>query len=230
MHTAHLWKTWSQLTDIVQEGGPASRSATDSDERMKAFIGAMHVRALRDAPELVRSVDPGTARNLIDVGGGSGSYTIGFLKAVHGMKATIFDLPEVIPLAQERISEEGLEERVTLAAGDYNKDDLPSGHDLALLSAIIHQNSHEQNVTLYCKIFSALVPGGRIVVRDYAMNSDRTKPASGAMFAINMLVNTLGGNSYTFEEIKSGLEEAGFERVKLLQDSEMSSLVEGYKP
>ena len=230
MHTAHLWKTWSQLTDIVQEGGPASRSATNSDDRMKAFIGAMHVRALRDAPELVRSVDPGTARNLIDVGGGSGSYTIGFLKAVHGMKATIFDLPEVIPLAQERISEEGLEERVTLAAGDYNKDDLPSGHDLALLSAIIHQNSHEQNVTLYCKIFSALVPGGRIVVRDYAMNSDRTKPASGAMFAINMLVNTLGGNSYTFEEIKSGLEEAGFERVKLLQDSEMSSLVEGYKP
>ena len=50
------------------------------------------------------------------------------------------------------------------------------------------------------------------------------------MFAINMLVNTLGGNSYTFEETKEGLEEAGFERVKLLQDKEMSSLVEGYKP
>lgn len=230
MHTAHLWKTWSQLTDIVQDGGPASRPATDSDDRMKAFIGAMHVRALRDAPELVRAMNPGTAQNLLDVGGGSGSYTIGFLKAVPGMKATIFDLPEVIPLAQERISDEGLEERVTLAAGDYNKDDLPSGHDLALLSAIIHQNSHEQNVRLYRKIFSALVPGGRIVVRDYAMSSDRTKPASGAMFAINMLVNTLGGNSYTFEEIKSGLEESGFERVKLLQDSEMSSLVEGYKP
>ena len=230
MHTAHLWKTWSQLTDIVQEGGPASRSATDSDERMKAFIGAMHVRALRDAPELVRSVDPGTARNLIDVGGGSGSYTIGFLKAVHGMKATIFDLPEVIPLAQERISEEGLEERVTLAAGDYNKNDLPSGHDLALLSAIIHQNSHEQNVRLYQNIFAALIPGGRIVIRDYAMSSDRTQPALGAMFAINMLVNTIGGNSYTFEEIRDGLKKAGFDRIKQIRDNEMSSLVEGYKP
>jgi hypothetical protein len=61
------------------------------------------------------------------------------------------------------------------------------------------------------------------------MNSDRTLPASGALFAINMLVNTKKGNSYTLEEIKGGLEEAGFERVTLLQESEMSSLVEGWK-
>ena len=62
------------------------------------------------------------------------------------------------------------------------------------------------------------------------MSSDRTMPASGALFAVNMLVNTHGGNSYTFDEIREGLEEAGFERVKLLQEKEMSSLVEGYKP
>jgi len=164
------------------------------------------------------------------VGGGSGSYTIGFLNAVPGMKATIFDLPEVIPMAETRLAEEGLMARVTLVGGDYNADDLPGGHDLAFLSAIIHQNSHAQNVALYNKVFDALDPGGRIIIRDYAMSSDRTQPASGALFAINMLVNTEGGNSYTFEEIQGGLEEAGFERVRLLQESEMSSLVEGFKP
>ncbi len=230
MHTAHLWKTWSQLTDVVLGGGPASRSETSSENHTKAFIGSMHVRALRDAPELVTSVDSGAARNLIDVGGASGSYTIGFLKAVPGMRATLFDLPEVIPMARERMSEEDLIDRVTLVGGDYNKDGLPGGHDLAFLSAIIHQNSNEQNVTLYKNVYGALEPDGRIIVRDYAMSSDRTEPASGAMFAINMLVNTEGGNSYTFKEIKGGLEEAGFEKVKLLQESEMSSLVEGFKP
>jgi ubiquinone/menaquinone biosynthesis C-methylase UbiE len=229
MHTAHLWKTWSQLTDVVLDGGPAKDHETDHDDHLKAFIGAMHVGALRYAPKLVMAVDPGSAQNLIDVGGGSGSYTIGFLKTAPRMKATLFDLPEVISMARERISEEGLIDRVALVSGDYNGDDLPGGHDLALLSAIIHQNSHEQNVALYRNVYGALDHGGRIIVRDYAMNSDRTLPASGALFAINMLVNTKEGNSYTLEEIKGGLEEAGFERVKLLQESEMSSLVEGWK-
>jgi ubiquinone/menaquinone biosynthesis C-methylase UbiE len=230
LHTAHLWKTWSQLTDVVLDGGPASRTDTGGEDQTKAFIGAMHVGALRIAPELVKTIDPGTARKLIDVGGGSGSYTIGFLRAVPDMRATLFDLPDVIPMARERISEEGLIDRVTLVGGDYNEDNLPSGHDLALLSAIIHQNSHEQNVALYKNVYGALDHGGRIIVRDYAMSSDRTEPASGALFAINMLVNTAGGNSYTLEEIREGLEEAGFRKVKLLQESEMSSLVEAFKP
>jgi len=229
MHSAHLWKTWSQLTDVVLEGGPAARPSGKGDGRVKAFIGAMHVRALRDAPDLVRTVGPGKARHFLDVGGGSGSYTIGFLKAVPGMRATLFDLPEVIPMARERIGEEGLTDRVTFVAGDYNLDSLPGGHDLALLSAIIHQNSHEQNTALYEKVCHALVPGGRLIVRDYVMNSDRTHPSSGALFAINMLVNTKSGNSYTFEEIVEGLTAAGFENIRLLVDDEMSSLVEGYR-
>ena len=80
------------------------------------------------------------------------------------------------------------------------------------------------------KVFGALDPGGRIVIRDYVMEPDRTEPASGTVFAINMLVNTEGGNSYTFEEIRDGLTAAGFERVRLIQKKEMSSIVEAYKP
>ena len=74
-HSAHLWETWSQLTEIVLKGSPASRPEKGTDDRTKAFIGAMHVGALRIAPEVIRVVDPGSARNLIDVGGGSGSWS-----------------------------------------------------------------------------------------------------------------------------------------------------------
>lgn len=229
-HAAHLWKTWSQLTDVMLEGGPAKNRSTGSNDYMKAFIGAMHLTSAREAPKFIDVISPVKAKAFLDVGGASGSYVIAFLKAFPDMKATLFDLPDVIEMARERLSEEGLQHKVHLAPGDYNKDDLPSGHDLALLSAIIHQNSQEQNVILYEKVFNTLDPGGRILIRDYVMEPDRTEPASGAVFAINMLVNTNGGNSYTFDEIRGGLTEAGFEDVKLIQKKEMSSIVEAYKP
>jgi hypothetical protein len=229
-HTAHLWKSWSQLTDIILNGGPASRTEDNKDDRTKAFIGAMHVGARRNAAEVVTDIGIGDAKALIDVGGASGSYTAAFLKAAPGMRGTIFDLPDVVPMARERMEEEGLTDRVTIVGGNYNHDTLPGGHDLALLSSIIHQNSHEQNVSLYTKINEALVPGGRIIVRDFVMDADRTEPASGALFAINMLVNTDEGNSYTFEEIEGGLKKAGFERVQLIKEGDGGSLVEGFKP
>jgi O-methyltransferase domain len=116
-------------------------------------------------------------------------------------------------------------------AGDLYTDILPPGHDLALVSAIIHMNSPEQNVDMYKKIFDALVPGGRIVIRDHVMNPDHTEPKSGALFAVNMLVGTPGGGTYTYAEIKTGLTAAGFDNVNLIQEGEpMMGLVDAYRP
>jgi len=134
-------------------------------------------------------------------------------------------------VGRARIAEAGLTDRVTIAAGDFHTDPLPPGHDLALLSAIIHMNSPEENRDLYRKTFSALVPGGRIVIRDHVMTPDRIAPGSGALFAVNMLVATPGGGTYTFEEIKAGLEAAGFENVRLIQaEDRMMGLVEAFRP
>ena len=230
-HAANLWVTWSQLTNVVHHGGPAKRPDTGrGQDTTKAFIGAMHVGAARVAPNIVEAISPGEAKALIDVGGGSGTYTMAFLQAAHEMKATLFDLPPVIEMARERLSDAGMLDRVNLIEGDYYKDELPSGHDLALLSAIIHQNSFEQNLMLYKKIFRALDSGGRIVIRDHVMEPDRTRPVSGAVFAINMLVNTPGGGTYTFDEIKEALNEAGFTAVNQIQAKGMFALVEAFKP
>ena len=171
---------------------------------MEAFIGAMHAIARPLAPRIVALVEPAGARRLLDVGGGSGSYTLAFLEASPEMRATIFDLPPVIEMARERVDAAGMLERITLAPGDYRKDPLPGGHDLAFVSAIIHQNSPAENVMMFRKIFAALSPGGRIVVRDHVLSPDRTEPRSGALFAVNMLVGTEAGNSYTEVEIRDG--------------------------
>jgi hypothetical protein len=232
-HAATIWKNWSNLTRIVTETGGVESTAGsfENPEDQKAFIGAMHVVGSVHASKIVQAINPGSARRLIDVGGASGTYTIAFLEASAEMCATLFDLPNVVDMGRARISEAGLMDRVTIVAGNFHTDSLPSGHDLALVSAIIHMNSPEQNVDLYKKIFEALVPGGRIVIRDHVMKPDNTAPKSGALFAINMLVGTPGGGTYTYAEIKTGLAAAGFESVKLIQESDkMMGLVEAYRP
>jgi SAM-dependent methyltransferase len=233
LHMNHLWDTWSNLTPVVKEGGiPALESGVHmTDEKWRSFIGAMHVAGRELAQKIADDYDLGRFKRLLDIGGASGTYTIAFLRRNPAMKAVIFDLQNIIPMAAERISKERIKDRVELVAGDFYKDKLPEGCDLALLSAIIHQNSQERNLDLFTKIFSALEPGGTLLIRDHIMDESRTKPPAGAMFAINMLVNTAGGDTYTFKEVKEGLERAGFTNVQQVRYGEgMDCLVAGQKP
>jgi len=232
LHMGTVWHNWSEITDIVlgkTTPGLKAKGALAEGNR-KAFIGAMHVVASRAAPMVVAAINPGRARRLMDVGGGSGTYTMAMLSAIPEMKATLFDLPPVIEMARERLQAAGLLDRVELVSGDFYRDELPAGHDLVLLSAIIHQSSYEQNEALYGKIYRALGPGGRIVIRDHVMSADRTQPLEGALFAVNMLAGTAGGRTYTFDEIKDSLTAVGFNRINLIQTKGMFSLVEGFKP
>lgn len=231
-HGATLWPRWSQLTEIVRKGAAERPAGIFEDElELRAFIGAMHVVGKPAAAAIAESAHAETCYNLLDVGGATGTYAEAFLRKYPGMRATVFDQPAVIRFAQDRLKATGLMDRFSLVAGDFYADELPGGHDLALLSAIIHQNSPEQNLALYQKVFRALVSGGRVLIRDHVLSPDRTQPRGGAIFAVNMLTGTSGGNCYTFDEIRAGLEAAGFIRVRLLQSGErMDALVEAVKP
>jgi SAM-dependent methyltransferase len=228
LHAAALWDRWTGLTRKVG-GTPLSERPPAAATR--AFIEAMHVVSAPQAARLAAEVNVGGARRLLDVGGGPGTYTAAFLRAAPGLEATLFDLPPVVEIARERLSAAGLLDRVTLAAGDFESDELPGGHDLAWLSAIIHQNGPAENDALFGRIFRALAPGGRLVIRDHVMDPGRTRPRAGALFAVNMLVGTAHGGTYTFEEIRAGLGRAGFVRVRLLNEGErMDGVVEAFRP
>jgi predicted O-methyltransferase YrrM len=233
LHAAHLWDRWAHLTDIVKG---KTKSGADGDsffsgDELNAFIGAMHAVSGPRAGEVVNGINHDRSKFLLDLGGASGTYTMAFLKSSPGMKATLFDLPEVIELARERLEKEGMLNRVTLVGGNYLRDEIPQGHDLAFLSAVIHSNSPEENLDLYKKVFRSLIPGGRVIIRDHVMESDRTRPEAGAIFAVNMLVATEGGTTYTLDEIKEGLSQAGFNNIRLLNQSDrMDAIVEACKP
>jgi SAM-dependent methyltransferase len=232
LHLNGLWDTWSVLTDTIRKGENQKRDdAIHRDEdRQKAFIGAMHVIGRSLAAEIADAWDLDPYSKLLDIGGGSGTYTIAFLNKNPTMTAILFDLEDVLPLAEERLKDNGYLDRVTLQSGDLNADRFPEGCDLALLSAIIHMNSPEQNFDLYKRIHQALKPGGVLLIRDHIMDESRTHPPAGTFFALNMLVNTQGGDTYTFREVEKLLEDCGFVDIKLSRKGEkMDCLVEARK-
>lgn len=175
-HMNDVWENWSNLTDVVRAGTNRrlKRGNSFNGKKMKAFIGAMHAGGLKLSQAVAAEYNVSRFTRLLDVGGASGTYTMAFLGKNPRLRAVIFDLKDVIPLSQERIRNEGLSDRVEFVAGDFYIDELPGGCDLALLSAIIHQNSTKENLALYHKIYRALEPGGTILIRDHIMNESRT--------------------------------------------------------
>jgi SAM-dependent methyltransferase len=215
MHTVHMWRAWDTLTDAVRKGTAVRRPGIEEHDPKwtDAFISAMHRNAATAAAQLVRTVGAGGVRRLLDVGGGSGAYSIAFAQAGQDLHAVVLDLQSVVPIAQKHIEEAGLAGRVTTRVGDLRKDDFGEGYDLILLSAICHMLGPEENLDLFRRCRRALAPGGRLVIRDFILDADKTAPPSAALFALNMLVGTENGSTYNEKEYRDWLASAGFGSV-----------------
>jgi len=231
-HTGNCLSRWAQLPRVIKTGkcaetGPSIRGAEADRED---FIGAMNIISRPIAAGVMDKIQPVKFHHMLDIGGGPGTWSIAFLRAAPEARVTLFDLPAVVPIAEKNFAEAGLTGRVTLVEGDYYADTLPEGADLAWLGAICHQNSRQQNRGLFSRVFNALADDGVAVIRDVIMDSSHTGPASGALFAINMLVATEAGGTYTFDEYSEDLYAAGFTEVELLhRDEFMSSLIQARK-
>jgi precorrin-6B methylase 2 len=232
-HQGNCLRRWGQLAKVTLTGRPVEGevSVRGEKEDLASFIRAMHEISDPVASTLIDSLGPLKFNHLLDLGGGSGTWTIPFLRRYPTAKATIFDLPDVIPLAERLLKNVGMADRVRLVPGSFYTDKLPGGADLAWVSAIVHQNSREQNQAMFGKVFAALVPGGRILIRDIVMDENRTSPPIGAFFAVNMLVGTPGGGTFTFSELGDDLATAGFFDATLLRRGDaMDSVVCATKP
>jgi 2-polyprenyl-3-methyl-5-hydroxy-6-metoxy-1,4-benzoquinol methylase len=234
MHQVSLWDTWSTLTASVRTGASAYKrpqSVNDRDQKwLDAFIGAMHYRGMRQAPEIIAKIDLAGVKKVLDVGGGSGVFAMAFANAGAGISCTVFDLPNVVTLAKKYIHEENMEKKVDTFTGDFDTDSLPGGYDIAFVSAIVHSLSYEGNVQLIDKCGKSLNTGGRIVIQDFVMNEERTDPGNGALFALNMLVGTRDGDTYTEKEIREWFEKAGIRFEKRIDTLNGNALIIGRKP
>ena len=147
LHTANIWSRWSTLTDCVRAGTAVGlrEMGARGAEWTQAFIAAMHRNAAERAPQVVRAVGAAGIRRMLDVGGGSGAYSIAFARANPALTADILDLATVAPIAQQHIQKAGVADRISIRAGDLRSDQLGQDYDLVFVSAICHMLSPEEN-------------------------------------------------------------------------------------
>jgi (2Fe-2S) ferredoxin/predicted O-methyltransferase YrrM len=224
LHIANLWHRWSTLTDAVRAGTSVATRTRDA-ESTKDFIAAMDRNAKERAAALVKAVGTNGARRMLDLGGGSGAYSIAFAQANPALHSEILDLAEVLPITEGHIGNANLSDRITTRAGDMLASPLGENYDLILVSAICHMFSPEQNRALFQRAHNALSPGGRFVIQDFILDPDKTSPQFAALFSLNMLVGTRCGASYSEPEYTTWLREAGFTQIQRLRQPGPASLV-----
>lgn len=213
LHTAHLWDRWSTLTECVKAGTSVERNQREPDG-VRDFIAAMDRNAKERAGAVVKAIGPNGMRRMLDLGGGSGAYSIALAQAIPNLSSEILDQADVIPLAHAYIRKAGLEERVTTRVGDMLRDPLGKNYDLILVSAICHMFSAEENCKLFRRIYDALARHGQVVVQDFILEPSKTSPRFATLFSLNMLVGTKAGSSYSELEYTEWLENAGFSDVR----------------
>jgi (2Fe-2S) ferredoxin/predicted O-methyltransferase YrrM len=231
MHIVNLWPRWSTLTECVKKGTSVAIAAGEKrdEEATAAFIAAMHKNASFRAPQVAGALDLSGVDSVLDLGGGSGAYAVAFARKKPGMAVTVFDLPMVIPLTEKYIKEAGLAGKIKTMTGNMLEDSYGPERDLVFVSAICHMFSPEENLRLFEKVLASLRPKGRVVIQDFILNDDKTAPRTGALFALNMLVNTRGGSAYSGKEYVEWLGRAGFKEARVVPLPGPTSLVIGRK-
>jgi len=227
LHIAHIWHRWSTLTECIR-AGTAVETAREEDWT-RDFIAAMDHNAKERAAAVVKAVGANGIKRMLDLGGGSGAYSIAFARAVPGLKSEILDLAEVVPLTQQYIRQAGLSDRITTRMGDMLRDSLGENYDLVIILGICHMFSPEENRQLFRRAYGALAPKGRLVIQDFILEPNKTAPRAAALFSLNMLVGTRAGASYSEPEYAAWMREAGFSDVRRVRLPGPSGLMIGVR-
>ncbi len=227
LHLANIWHRWSTLTEAVCRGTRISLNRGNTPEWTQSFIAAMQRNARDRAQQIVKALGAAGVRRILDLGGGSGAYSIAFAQAFPEVHCEILDLPEVVPLTAEYVNKAGVSAQISVRAGDMLHDELGSGYDLVMLNAICHMFSEEQNRILFRRAHQVLNRNGRLAVQDFILNSDKTRPVHAALFSLNMLVSTDAGACYSEVEYSRWMDAAGFSDVHRMDLHGPSGLIVG---
>ncbi len=210
MHQYYLMNSWNQLADAVRTGTPVNAGKMREDpDQLESFLMGMFNLASDIAPRVADAIDLSGHKHLLDLGGGPGTYAIHFCLKNPRLTATVFDLPTTRPFAEKTITEFNLRDRIRFIPGDFQKDAIKGSYDCVWLSHILHSEDFDSCVALLRKAITVIKPGGMILVHDFILDNAMNSPQYPALFALNMLVNTPSGRSYSEREIADMLTRAG---------------------
>lgn len=217
-YSDQLYGAWGRLEESVRSGKPAVPAQTylgDDPARTRAFVQAMHERALGIARALVPMLDLSGRRALLDVGGGPGTYSVLLTERFPGLRAEVIELPGVAAVARELVAAAGASERVTLRDGDYHTADFGSGKDVALMSGMFHRETPDACRHLIERAAACLNPGGLLVVSDVFTDRGGCQPAFAALFGLNMMLTAPDGGVHADTDVMQWMAEAGFGNLRV---------------
>jgi ubiquinone/menaquinone biosynthesis C-methylase UbiE len=233
--SGQLIPKWLHLNDVVATGRPAAavNQQGDGAEFFQQFVNDIFPLSYPAAQALASYLDcnvEGRMIRVLDLAAGSGVWGIAQAQCSDAVHVTVVDWAGVIPATRGTVAKFGLSERFTFVEGDLDHADFGSGHDVATLGHILHSEGQERSRALLVKTFKALKSGGTIAIAEFLVNAERTGPPNALLFAVNMLVNTDTGDTFSFEEIREWLTEAGFVKVRTLEAPGPSPLILANKP
>jgi cyclopropane fatty-acyl-phospholipid synthase-like methyltransferase len=219
-----------QLTRIVKTGKPAhSVNKQGTGEAFFAkFVESLFPISFAAASALGGHLGVPRLKDtfsVLDIGAGSGVWGIALARQSPHVRIHAVDWPKVLKITRKVAGRHGVARRLTTSAGDFFDADFGSGHHLTTIGHILHSEGPDRSRRLLKKCFKALRPGGKIAIQEFVPNNNRTGPASALIFAVNMLVNTAAGDTFTFAEMSTWLREAGFKNPRLLDVPAVSPLV-----
>ncbi|CAE6743627.1 methyltransferase [Nitrospira defluvii] len=228
LHDAE-WDNWGKLEEAIRTGrSPVSRHVFETDPALGAnVLSVLHRIGQQSGPDLAKRLGLNQARTMLDLGGGAGTNAIAFCRVYPGLSATVFDLATTLPLTERTVKDAGLEGRIALKSGDFNRDSLGGPYDVVLMSDILHYQNLATNAALVKKIHGHLNPGGRLVIKDRFLDAAGTSPAWTAAFAVHILVNTEQGACYRTAEAMQWMHDGGYVSV---EEIERTAVVQGFKP
>lgn len=231
-HTAKLYERWGRLHAAVVHGQPVPDEQLDPAlvGNEEQFAKAMADVGRVSAAETSKVLDLAGVRRLLDIGGGPAIYAIEFARRNPALEVVVFDSEATLTVAESNIRAAELEDRVTCRSGNALEDELGGTYDLIFISNVVHIYSATTNRQLLGRCATALEPGGRLVIKDFLLDDDRLGPPGGAVFAVNMLVSTEGGDCYTVSEVNDWLAEHGLQFESLADVATKSRLLTSRKP
>jgi len=211
------WKEWSHLTEVITSGIPVDSQEPETTEYRRSFSWAMHHRSQEPAQQVAKQVSMKTARSLLDLGGGPGTYALAFLKTNPQLQATVMDRPAALEVAQTLAKQASVESRLSLQAGNFIEDKIHGTYDIVWYSNVLHIYSPSENLKVFRKIKRALKPGGRLLIQDtFLKDSQGLRPLETNLFAVTMLLYTDTGNTYPLQDVRAWLHKAGLNRTRVI--------------
>jgi 3-hydroxy-5-methyl-1-naphthoate 3-O-methyltransferase len=228
-------KPWLRLSEAVQTGAPAfkfDQEESGSDYYI-AFAEAMFANSFRAASYLAKKRilgNYGEPKRILDLGAGSAAWSLPWALHCNQTRITAVDWEQVLSVAKKITATLDVSSQFEFVAADALEYQNTTQFDIIFIGHLFHSLGEERSRRILDRCFSALRPGGKIVIAEWLPRNDRTGPEHVMVYALAMLLLTEKGNIFSFTQIRKWLTNSGFRKVRKIQLPAPSPLILATRP